>query len=721
MGGLGRGPEETGRGNPEGYLGPLARPGAGLGSAFLSHLVGTVVGVDVLADLTPEQREAVVSTATPLCILAGAGSGKTRVLTRRIAYRLETGSADPRHVLALTFTRRAASELGGRLRALGVRDRVTAGTFHAVALAQLRQRWADRGEPAPALLARKGRLVAAILSARRDLAGGPAAGSAGGPAVSPVGAVVAEIEWAQARLVTPDSYGAAVAGARRRLPMAADDFAGVYARYQLEKRRRGLVDFDDLLARLATAIESDQEYAAATRWRWRHVFVDEFQDLNPLQDRLLSAWLGSGRDLCVVGDPNQAIYAWNGADPRLLIEFPVRYPGAEVIRLDTNHRSSPQVVAAARAVLGESGGGSPGCRRSEGPPVTVRCYPTELSEARGVAAALRLQHAPGVAWSQLAVLARTNAQLTVVERALRAAGIPCRLPGGNLLDRPEIVAALAELAAPAGDGVRLATRLPDLAALAELAEDARGGESDRERAQGLALLVDLGREYAQLDAGATLAGFQAWLAASIGSDRGADAGPRPDAVTLSTFHRAKGLEWPIVYLIGLEEGLVPLGPDIEEERRLLYVGLTRAERGVHCSWAARRSFGAKPVPRQPSPWLAAIEASTGGEVTASRRERGGLPAELRAARQRLRRLASQEGEESGGDVLVALQAWRQRMARDAQVAPHVVCHDATLAALAAALPATPSELLAVPGLGPVKAARYGDALLALVARYGRSA
>jgi DNA helicase-2/ATP-dependent DNA helicase PcrA len=687
--------------------------------------------VDLLGDLTPAQREAVTSTAAPLCILAGAGSGKTRVLTRRIAYRLATGSADPRHVLALTFTRRAAAELGERLRALGVRDRVTAGTFHAVALAQLRQRWADRGEPAPALLDRKGRLVGAILARRRDAAGsggptaeaggptaeagGPVPG-AGGPVAGAIGPIVAEIEWAQARLVSPERYPAAVAGGRRRLPLPTDKFAGIYARYQTEKRRRGLVDFDDLLARLADALAHDPEFAAASRWRWRHVFVDEFQDLNPLQDRLLTAWLGDRSDLCVVGDPNQAIYAWNGADPGLLARFADRHAGTEVIRLDANHRSSPQVVAVAHAVLGHRAGPPASSTRPDGPAATVRCYPSELSEARGVASALRLQRGPGVSWSHLAVLARTNAQLAVLDRALRVAGIPCRLPGGaSLPQRPEVRDALA-LLAERGETARLAAGIPDLVALAV-------EESDAECRQSLELLLDLGREYTQLDAAGTVGGFLGWLAASFAGIRGGDPGPRPDAVTLTTFHRAKGLEWPVVFLVGLEDGLVPLGPDLEEERRLLYVGLTRAECQVHCSWAARRSFGGRPAPRQPSPWLAAIEAAIAGPCAAVP-DAGGPTTEFRAARERLRRLARRARPAAGGDtsdVLVALRDWRQRAARDAQVAPHVVCHDATLAAIAAAMPATPAELLAIPGFGPVKAARYGEALLAVIARTERLA
>ncbi|HEX8804174.1 MAG TPA: ATP-dependent helicase, partial [Acidimicrobiales bacterium] len=294
------------------------------------------MGADhLLHDLDESQRRAVTSPAQPLAILAPAGSGKTRVLTRRIAWRVETGDADASHVLALTFTRRAAGELRDRLRVLGVRDGVATGTFHGVAYAQLRARWADEGRQPPALLARKGRLLGEL---RR-----------GGQLTA--AQLAGEIEWAKAHLVGPDGYIDAVAAARRRTPAPPAQVADAYARYEDEKRTRRLVDFDDLLRLCSHLIETDAAFAATQRWRFRHLFVDEFQDVNALQMQLLDAWRGDRYDLCVVGDPRQAIYGWNGADARFLDGFQARYPPAEVVALERNYRSTPQVLAAAADVL----------------------------------------------------------------------------------------------------------------------------------------------------------------------------------------------------------------------------------------------------------------------------------------------------------------------------------------------------------------------------------
>jgi DNA helicase-2/ATP-dependent DNA helicase PcrA len=387
----------------------------------------------LLSDLTPAQRRAVETEASSLCILAGAGSGKTRVLTRRIGYRLATGTADPNHVLALTFTRRAAGELGDRLAGLGLRQRLTAGTFHAVAYAQLRRYWADRGETPPQLLDRKSRLLARLVTGRPEVTG------------APLSELAAEIEWASARLLSPEQYPAAAAAAGRRLPVTSEAMAALMARYQTEKVRRRLADFDDLLCRCALAIEQDPAFAAVQRWRWRHLFVDEFQDVNPLQYRLLTAWLGSQPDVCVVGDPNQAVYGWNGADTSLLARLPDRWPGTEVIHLDDNHRCTPQVVAAAAGVLGAAGA-ELRSSRADGPPAVVRAYPDDGSEAHGVVAELRARRASGLPWTQMAILVRTNAQVVSFEAACRAAQVPYRLAGVRpFLDDPEIQALLVDL------------------------------------------------------------------------------------------------------------------------------------------------------------------------------------------------------------------------------------------------------------------------------------
>ncbi|MGH9156411.1 MAG: ATP-dependent helicase [Acidimicrobiales bacterium] len=677
----------------------------------------------LLAGLDADQHAAVVSDAQPLCILAGAGSGKTRVLTRRIAHRVATGSADADHVLALTFTRKAAGELRNRLRALGVRDAVAAGTFHAIAYAQLRQRWADRGQTAPVLLDRKARLLAPLVPRAR--AGGR------GSATVQAADLAGEIEWAKARMVEPSRYQAEAEAAGRTPPVPAAAMAAIYQRYEDDKRAKRLVDFEDLLALCGRAMDDDAEFASAQRWRFRHLFVDEFQDVNPAQFRLLAGWLGRTTDLCVVGDPNQAIYAWNGADPGLLTGFASLFPGSTVVHLGTNYRSTPQVVATAAAVLAAGGvtGSGPNptadvhAPRPDGPAPVVRQFDDDGAEALGVARTLRRAHRPGVSWSQLAVLARTNAQLVVLRERLAAADIPTRVTGGGALMRlPEVRAALDELR-------RMPSTVPFVSALADVeAMAAEGGVA--ERRANLEALVRLGRDYASLDPAPSLAGFVAWLAAA---GRGDDVGPDTDAVDLTTFHRAKGLEWRVVVITGLEKGLVPIAhadtPAAEaEERRLLYVALTRATDELVCTWAERRTFGSRALSRSPSPYLEPIIATVAAMAD------GGSPADWRARIEAERgRLRSMAGAQWGGvaqsrrpgrpgpganadpAVLDALKGWRSAAARASGVPAYVIFHDATLAAVAEARPSTRAELLALPGLGPVKAERYGDTLLALLA------
>ncbi len=668
----------------------------------------------LVADLTPAQSRAVRTPATPLCVLASAGAGKTRVITRRIAYRVLTGSAQAHHVLALTFTRKAAAELRGRLVDLGLRGGVNAGTFHAIAAAQLRQWWQDRGVRPPTLVTSKGRLIGQLARQRPALAG------------CDIAEVAGHIEWAKARLIDPPSFTEAAGG--RPLPAPATEVAALYQRYQHELTRRGLIDFDDLLGRCAAALEDDAAFAAAQQWRWRHFFVDEFQDLNPLQHRLLRAWLGSGTDLCAVGDPDQAIYGWNGADPRLLGGFRTYWPDAEVISLDDNHRCSPQVVAVGMAVLAGQGRRLRSSR-ADGPPPEVRSYPSDTAEAHGVAAGLRSTHHRGLAWSQLAVLARTNAQAAVLQPALRHAGIPYRLAGGaSLLHQPMVRAAM--------DSMRRQAHLPLRLVVADLAAEEVGDNGDGD--EGMAALVALAGELCRLDPSATAGVFVSWLPAAAGDD---DPG-RDGAVTISSFHRAKGLEWTAVWVCGLEQGLVPLchpaggGVDEEEERRLLYVAVTRAQQELHCSWAQTRSFGARLVRREASPWLPAIEAAAVSSYPLDRadpcvwRERfahqrrmlaGGPAPGMKAP------AAGPGGRRrpgvGGADPLVVaeLRAWRGQRARAGGVPAHVILHDRTLEALAALRPVDEEALLTVPGMGPIKAARFGAQLLSLLGAHRTSA
>jgi ATP-dependent DNA helicase UvrD/PcrA len=657
----------------------------------------------LLEDLTPAQRRAVETRSATVCVLAAAGAGKTRVLTRRIAYRALSGTAKPGHVLAITFTKKAAVELRERLAGLGLDScshvaavgppagvqvpvagpwrppamppgghsggALFAGTFHSFAWRQLRRWWADRRTPQPVVLQSKVRLVGELVPGRAGLAEVPVADLAGC------------IEWAKARLVTPAAFAGAAKAANRELPADAEAVAALYARYEDEKRRRRLVDFDDLLARYTEALSSDTQFGAAQRWKWAHVFVDELQDVNPLQCRLLVALLGGNDDLFVVGDPNQAIYGWNGADPGFLTSFPSRFPDAEVVRLDDNHRSSPQVVAAATAVLGRQSAGALRSTRPGGPLPAMRCFASEHAEATGIAAEALGARAHGQKWREMAVLARTNSQLTVIAEALSAASIPFSV------SLPE-KAACPPAPAPASSAG---------------AENHTGEPAD------------------------------------------------PDGtVTVCTFHRAKGLQWPAVWVAGLESGLVPIAyatspASLAEERRLLYVAFTRAETALHCSWAReRRAANGASVRRAPSPWLAAIApfcSGTGqggdeddvmlgpGDLGTRRGAGQGAAPFLAMARGRLARApaawegrhrprgpASQTGAAGPPNAAVAeqLREWRRRHARASGVPPHVLLHDSTLLALARVLPSTDEELLGVPGLGPVKVARFGGAILDIV-------
>jgi DNA helicase II / ATP-dependent DNA helicase PcrA len=560
----------------------------------------------LLSGLTDAQRLAVTSTSSPLCVVAGAGSGKTSVLTRRVARRVLDGSASVEHALVVTFTRKAAGELRHRLGKLGVTGTVHAGTFHAAAYRQLRRYWADKRQRPPVLLDDAQRLVTELLhcdahmssTARRAL----------------VSAVVTEVHWAQARLIAPEDYPSHAAALGRGTPLPYAEVAELLVRYRDAKNTRGLLDFDDLLTRCTDMIEQDATMAAAVRWRVRHLFVDEFQDANPAQWRLLMAWLGHRDDLFVVGDPAQAVYSWNGADPELIDRMPTLLPGTTVIGLDENHRSSPQVVRAACAVLGSP---TAPTSRPDGPEPVVHSFEDDGEEAQAVVRWLRLAHRPGRSWAQTAVLARTHARLEPVARALEEAGIPFRLSNGGaspgryrrLGDGP-LESARAFLA-------RLPRDRPLRAAVAELVVDSAAPIGGL-----VARLVD---EHIEETTDATAGSFVDWLAANDeidadhtgpGTTPEGEGAPTP-AVELATFHRAKGLQWPAVCVVGLEAGTVPIiyassAAARAEERRLLYVALSRAEEDLWCSWARQRTVGDNSWECTPSPFLAPIDARRAG-------------------------------------------------------------------------------------------------------------
>jgi DNA helicase-2/ATP-dependent DNA helicase PcrA len=659
---------------------------------------------DLLADLDASQRAAVTEPVVPLAILAPAGSGKTRALTRRIAWQAATGNVDANHVLAVTFTRKAAGELRTRLTRLGVRGSVTAGTFHAVALAQLRRRHADAGTTMPAILDRKGRVLGPLLGGGR--------GSALAVAINEI---ASEIEWAKARRIAPDAYAAQVARAGRETPRPPDEVAGIYVRYEQEKRKRGLLDFDDLITECTHALTSDPQFAATQRWRFRHLFVDEFQDVTRAQLALLRAWLGDGTDLCVVGDPDQAIYAFAGADSRLLSRFPEAFEGATVVRLGTNYRSTPQIVRTARLALPETERADVRPAGLDGPDPTVVAYASDAAEARGVADALLAAHGRRP-WSHMAALYRVNAQSAPFEEALGKAGIPFRVRGaGAFLDRPEVKTVLDDLRAMAKavPGRAFAEHLTDLVT--------SGRDVAEERREHIDAVAALGREYLAAEGSTgSVAGFLEYLRASLRG--GDDAGVQDDAVDLLTFHRAKGLEWDTVFVTGLERGLVPIShaqgrPDaLDEERRLLYVALSRAERELHLSWAKARARGTRSASRTKSPFLGPIEralegvAADGPELPPGERGAAG-------ARQVLAGMTAGDLPVADRPLYDALVTWRRELARAAAVPAYVILDNKALRSVATSRPRSTEALLALPGIGPVKLERYGAALLEVVGRH----
>lgn len=549
-------------------------------------------------------------------IEAGPGSGKTRVLTRRIAYRDARGDASARHTVALTFTRRAAGELHRRLAALGVGE-ARAGTVHAFARALLERWWADQGKPLRPMVAQPRRLLAEAIAA---------SGSQVAPAV-----LATEVEWAAARGVAPADYAEVAAAAGRDPGVDLEVVGAACVAYGRLKRRRGVMDVTDLLVEAAAALE-DPELAAAASWRFRHLLVDEAQDLNRAQWLVIRAVLGTGEDLCLVGDAGQAIYGWNGADARYLAQFERAFPGASRIRITRNYRSVPSVIRAAEQVLGTEARTCP-VREDRERSVTVTCYDSAEAEARAVVWQVRRAHAEGVGYSQMAVLGRTHEVLSPVTRALRASRVPLRT-GQNLLDQPLVAEALRRLGASrptlpaAGCVSELRAIVDDMVAVGPELSEAHQGAEDH-LAQLLALLVEWSEDVPH----GTLRYLGDWLASAV-RGRGGELTTEGPAVDVATFHRAKGLEWRTVFVVGVEDGLVPLayGPDragrAAEERRLFSVALSRAEDAVHCSWAARRHVAGSQRERAPSAFLDLVTDSAPGRAEPARSAGPVAPAAL---------------------------------------------------------------------------------------------
>ncbi len=591
-------------------------------------------------------------------------------------------------------------------------DKVQARTFHAAALRQLTHFWpATIGGPPPQVLESKISLVAEAARRLRISAGLPELRDA-----------AAEIEWAKVTQVRPDDYPAASQKAGRTPPLDAAALARVYAGYETLRTERHLVDFESVLELTAAILGEYPAAARSVRDRYATFVVDEFQDVNPLQKLLLDMWLGGRDEICVVGDPRQTIYSFTGATPAYLTAFPAEFPGAPVIRLVRNYRSTPQVVTLANKLLASgaaaasAGAVRPGqeaplvAQRPAGPAPALTEYPDEPAEAAAVARQVQSLVKSGVPAGQIAILVRINAQTQALEQALVQVGVPFQLRGAErFFDRTEVRQAVGLLRAAArsasADDDPPAQVRPVLASIGLTAQPPAGRGTARERWESLEALAQLAADYLAANPGAGLAGLAAELAvrSAIGH------APAMAGVTLASLHAAKGLEWDAVFLPGLTDGTLPIiyaqsDDAIEEERRLLYVGVTRARERLYLSWALARSAGGRRT-RKPSRFLEDLLSgrpgarAVGAKSGASRRGAG-----------------AGAGASPDDPLFARLREWRLAISREQSVPAYVVFSDATLQAIAAARPASRAELAGVPGVGAVKLDRYGAAVLELCAQ-----
>lgn len=553
--------------------------------------------------LDERQREAASVLRGPVAVLAGAGTGKTRVITHRIAHGVDTGAYSPSRVMAVTFTSKAAGELRGRLRALGVAG-VSARTFHSAALAQLNYFWPTlTGGPAPKIVDNKVRMLGQAADGLRLRTN-----------TAMLRDIAAEIEWRKVSMLSIDEH---IASGRTVSGVSADQLAALQQSYETLKDERHQLDFEDVLLACAGMLEAEQRVAAAVHEQYRHFTVDEFQDVSPLQHRVLELWLGDRRDLCVVGDASQTIYSFAGAQQRYLLEFEHRWQDATVVRLETNYRSQPPILVAANALMK----GRPGALElkpagedasAEAPILTA--YETETEEAEGVAARIAQRLAAGVPASDIAVLYRAHAQSGVIQQALAAKGIPTTVLGGTrFFDMPEVrqaVLALRGAAVAPNSAGFLPTVRDVLRGLGLTDEPPQAGGAQRDGWEARRAILRLAEEAPE---GADLRSFSDALMARAKDQHE----PELRTVTLATLHAAKGLEWPHVLLVGWAEGALPISyasgfEAIDEERRLAYVGITRAARTLSLSWAAGRTQ------RDPSRFLS--EIGTTGRGTGILRE-----------------------------------------------------------------------------------------------------
>ena len=663
--------------------------------------MGAMNPEELLNALDPDQRAVATQVAGPLAVLAGAGTGKTRAITYRIAYGAAVGAFDPSNVLAVTFTQRAAFEMRHRLAQLGV-PKAQARTFHSAALRQLRHFWPTVvGGPLPDVIPYKASLVAAS-AARLGITIDR----------TNVRDIAAEVEWAKVSMVDAAHYASRVARLRRDVPAGLDagDMARLLDVYEDAKNERGVIDFEDILIYLCGMLQERADVASIVRKQYRSFVVDEFQDVNLLQARLLDLWLGGRHDVCVVGDVAQTIYSFTGASPDYLTGFGRKHPGARIVELTRDYRSTPQIVSLANDVLAHSsqreGTVRLSSQREGGAQVTYRTYDDDRAEAEGVAASIADLIDAGMAPHSIAVLMRTNGQSQAFEEALGARGIPVAVAGGKpFFARDDVRTAISRLRAAAAAATATGSVgeiVRDVLSGVGWAPEAPSGQAGSERWSNMNAIVG----WADDSQAQTLPAFVAELDERVAYQ----VEPDKAGVELATIHAAKGLEWDAVFLVGVAEGLLPISyaktaAAREEERRLLYVAITRARDLLTVSWARSRGADGRGK-RKRSHLLDGIwpeEARVGAPKKRAR-------ASTRALNQAFEEEASPQAIELFG----RLKAWRLEVSRQAGVPPFAVFTDQTLRDIAQAMPKNTTQLRVIRGIGDVKVQRFAAPVLALV-------